>query len=140
MSRIILMLLFAVVNSSAIAEWVQAGSNANVTIFADPTTIHKEGNKARMWSLIDFASPKAVYFGDRQTDMPPKDNTVWSNKEQKEYNCKEELQRILYISYHSEKNGKGAVVFRESSPNSEWLPVEPDSISKELWKIACGKK
>ncbi len=140
MNKLVMMLLFAVVSNSAIAEWVQAGSNTGTTIFADPTTIHMKGNKAQMWTLINFASPRTVYFGRGDADMAPGDNTVWSNKEQREYDCKEELQRLLYISYHPEKNGKGGSVFRESYPDSEWRPVEPDSISRELWRIACGKK
>lgn len=139
MNKLILMLLFAVVSNSAIAAWVQAGSNTNETAFADPATIHADGNKVTMWSLINFASPKAVYFGNGEADMPLGDNTAWSDKEQREYDCKKELQRLLYISYHSEKKGKGEIVFRESYPDSDWRPVEPDSINKKLWRIACGK-
>lgn len=140
MNKIILMLSFAAVSSSAIAEWVQAGSNASVTVFADPTTIHNDGSKARMWSLISFSSSRVIYFGNGEADTPLGDNTAWSDKEQREYDCKEELQRLLYISYHSEKNGKGAIIFRESYPDSDWHPVEPDSISRSLWRLACGKK
>lgn len=131
MRKVILMLLLAVLSSSAMAEWVKVGANDKSTIYADPATIRKEGNMVKMWRLKNYGSPKVYSFST---------NTVLSDREQSEYDCKEEQYRSLYISYHSEKYGKGEVVYRDTYPASNWRPVEPDSIGAELWKLACGKR
>lgn len=53
MHKAILMILLAVVSSSAVAEWVQFGGNETITIYVDPATIHKAGNMVKMWFLYD---------------------------------------------------------------------------------------
>jgi hypothetical protein len=48
MRKLILILLLAVLSSSAMAEWIKVGANDNSTIYADPATIRKEGNMVKM--------------------------------------------------------------------------------------------
>jgi len=51
MKKLLLILILAIVSSSAIAEWFEVDTRRRVglTAYADPTTIRKSGNKVEMW-------------------------------------------------------------------------------------------
>ena len=53
MNKLIIALLFVFVSSNAMAEWVKVKRNKYATGYANPATIVKDGNIARMWSLVD---------------------------------------------------------------------------------------
>ncbi len=128
MKKLLLIVLLAVVSSSAMAEWVAIGTADGTIYYANPNTIRKSGNKVKMWMLFDFNAVRETE-GDKYL----------SSKAQYEYDCKEEQKRILYFSWHSENMGRGDVVYIADEPKKNWRPVAPESISKSLWKIACGK-
>jgi len=129
MHKAILMVLLAVVSSSAMAEWVAVGTAVGSTHYANPNTIRKSGNKVKMWSLIDFNSVQEVSA----------DTKFLSQKTQQEYDCKEEQRRTLYFSWHSEKMGKGVIAHLDDEPDKNWSPIPPESANEILWKFACGK-
>ena len=52
--KVVLMLLLAVVSSSAMAEWVVVVTTMQYTYHADPDTIRKKGNIVKMWVMNDF--------------------------------------------------------------------------------------
>jgi len=128
MRKVILMLLLAVVSNSAMAEWVDVGSNENITIFVDPASIQRDGNMAKMWHLTDFKTA--------QKDMGDK---YLSTKDQNEYDCKEVKVRRRASSQHSGNMGKGKVVYSDSF-TTRWKPVPPDSGLEIMWKFACVKR
>jgi len=128
MHKIILVILLAIVSSSAMAEWVRIGTTNKSTVYADPTTIRKSGNKVKMWVLYDFNSVKGV-SGEKYL----------SSKTQAGYDCMEEQEKILYYSWHSKNMGRGDVFWSKNKPNLDWTPVIPGSMRKPFWKIACGK-
>jgi hypothetical protein len=128
MRKIILMLLLAVVSSSAMAEWVNLGNDGDITAYVEPTTIRKDGNTAEMWYLVDYKTTKKI------------DGKLYMTlKSQSQFDCKKEQYRILSISYYSGNLGGGEVV-SSSNKISTWEPVPPKSISEALWNYACGKK
>lgn len=109
MHKATLMMLLAVMSSSAVAEWVPVVGNETVgaTAYADPATIRKTGNKVKMWDLLDYKTAQ----GDAGMQY-------MSMKAQTEYDCKEEQSRPLYLSFHSENMGKGKVVDTYNNPSS----------------------
>lgn len=128
MRKVILMMLLSVVSNSAIAEWIDVGSNENTTIYVDPATVQRAGNMAKMWHLTDFKMA--------HQDMGDK---YMSTKDQNEYDCKEAKLRRRASSQHSGNMGKGKVVYSDSF-TSRWKPVPPDSGTEILWKFACVKR
>ena len=128
MRKTILIMLLAVVSSSAAADWVYLGGNDTITFYADPTTIRKAGNVVKLWNLFDLKTAQLVN-GKR----------YMSTKGQTEYDCKEERTRELYASFHSGNMARGEIVELASNMASSWTPVAPRSISEDLWKFACGK-
>lgn len=126
-TRLILMMLLVVVSGSAAAGWVEVGSNEaeGITVYTNPGTIRKVGNKVKMWSLSNY---------DTYQESVGK-----SMKNLDEYDCKEERARVLHFSSHSENMGGGRVVATATGPDS-WTPISPDSIGAILWKFACRKR
>jgi surface-adhesin protein E len=129
MRKSILMMLLAVVSSSAAAvEWVRVERNETTDIYADPATIRRRGDMVKIWILFDHKTPKVF------VDKPYR-----SFMEQDEFDCDEERERQLAGSYHSGNMAEGDVVYTNSNPG-KWSPVAPGTVGEILWKIGCGKR
>ena len=131
MRNAILMMLLAVVSSSAAAEWVEVGSDETATVYADTATIRKARNRVKMWSLFDY---KTVRVPDKP--LQP----YLSMRGQSEYDCKKQRSRGLSVSFHPGHMARGDVtlIHTNASPDN-WRPVPPGSVIEALWKVACGK-
>ena len=90
MRKIILILLLAVVSSNAMAEWVAVNHNKYATGYADPATIVKDGNIAKMWSMV--VRKRITYFIGGYAFK--------SIKSQEEFDCKANKLRTLVYSLH----------------------------------------
>ena len=131
MRKAILMLLLAVVSSSAAAGWVEVTSNTDKTtmMYADPSTIRKAGDKAKMWVLHDY-----------QTVQGDVGNQYMSVTAQVEFDCKEEQTRTLYVITRPENMGMGAQVSSFKVHDRDWNPVAPRSAIEALLQFACVKQ
>jgi hypothetical protein len=112
-------------------EWVAVANTDDgvITVYANQSTIRKEGNIVNIWALDDF----------KKAEQLSSNKQLLSLKIQYEYDCKEEQMRRLYATMLSGNMGRGNVV--DSSPIHEgWQLVQPDSLNERLWKFACGKK
>ncbi len=113
MCRAILMVLLAVTCSSAMAEWVKIGSNAQETLYVDPDTFLKHDEIVKIWILYNFDTPQE------------KNGLRWQSvKMQYENNCTQIQQRSLSTSAHSEQMGNGNTVFYNPAAQ-QWVPVSP---------------
>jgi endonuclease YncB( thermonuclease family) len=130
MHKAVLMILLVVPSSHAAAGWVEVAHNEFATYYSDPATIHKSGNVAQMWSLLDFKTAQQ----SRTTE-----ESYLSSTSQFEYDCEKELLRQLYLAWHAGNMGGGEIVYSESS-SRKWNPVPPGRIIKSLWQTACGKQ
>jgi hypothetical protein len=130
MRKAILMMLLAVVCGSAAAEeWVQLNHGDTSTIYVNPTTMVRAGNRVKMWALFNYAVEQTKDSGD----------TFLSLKAQDEYHCTREQSRLLYIAQFSQHGGRGRRTFSHSySDESDWTPVAPGSVKEILLKFACG--
>ena len=124
------MLLTLLVSSGpACAEWMSLGaSDSGTTVYADPVTIHREGDQVKMLVLFDFKT--------RQTKA---DVSYLSAQAQMEYDCAEQRFEGHAVLYFSGNLGNGQLLDR-SSGKGKRLRVSPGSLDHDLWKLACGKK
>ena len=129
MKRLLLTLMLAPASTGATAEWTQMSVNDVFTQYADFTTIHKTGDRLKIWELLDYRSEQKGINGAR----------YFSEKAHKEYSCKEERVRLLAISGFSKHMGDGKVAYSVSDP-AKWEPVQPASDSDFLLVKACSKK
>ncbi len=126
-SSAILILFLVTISNHAIAEWINISTNGNgSSIYADPTTIQKLGNRTKMWVLFDYRKAK-IESGDK----------IMSIKKHEEYDCNKSQTRLLYLSKHSGRFTEGKVIYVNDIPNNEWVPVIPGSIPEDLWRYAC---
>ena len=129
MRKAILLMILAIVSSSAAAEWVAVGGNDLSTTYVDPATILKVGDKVKMWHLVDFNAVQVKPTGKR----------YMSEKLQYEYDCKEERARMLTFLSHSGNMGGGVMVEGDWHPQ-KWAPLPPGGLVGYLRKFACGKR
>lgn len=127
MPKLILILLLAIISTSTIAEWINVSADENgFSIYADPTTVQKMGNRVKIWVLFDYR--KATFdAGDK----------VMSIRRHEEYNCTESQSRLLYISKHSGRFAEGKVVYLNDIPFNKWASVVPGSRLEDLLRYAC---
>jgi hypothetical protein len=130
MHKLILMMLLAVVSSSALAaEWIYVAKTGKktaeadaFTAYADPTTIRKSGNMVKMWIMYD--SKIAT------------DRDLISARTKEEYDCKKKQRRVLFVSYYSEHMADGETV-SILNERKDWQQVLPDSVAEGVLKFAC---
>jgi hypothetical protein len=126
--RLISTVLLIVVSVPAWAEWVEAGRYPTSTVYFDPSTVRKAGNRVKMWDLVDHKRQKT--WGIIKPYL--------SVRTQSEYDCKEERLRTLYFDWHSGNMVSGEIVYTDAD-SKKWEPLQPRSANELLWKIACGK-
>jgi len=141
MKKLLLTLMLAVVSTSAMAEWVKVGTSDDktTTIYADPSTIRKSGNRVKMWALWDYSTAQE---GGSKPYMSVRIQNEYNCKEetdriQNEYNCKEETDRQIYATTFSGNMAGGHTINRQGG--KKWEPVAPRTFGETLWKFACGK-
>lgn len=116
--------------SSAHAEWVAVSAidKAGVTVYVDPHTSHRNGDRVTMSELIDY-----------ETIQTEKGASFLSARLQREYDCAGDLHRTLTLTQLSGNMGTGKVIL-VTSDKQKWEPVDPGSVAKRLWRFACDKK
>ena len=148
MHKAVLTMLLVVVGNSAVSVWIvlgRFGPSGNVTTYADPSTITRQGDTVKMWSLGDSDKPVEL--------KTPLDRFVGggmgphlSTKMLREYDCKAGRTRHLFLTMHSGNMGEGKVVFSQPSelPPGQWRQIKPGSsevigtgLEEALWKFAC---
>jgi len=115
------------------AEWVEVMANVErgQTVYVDQETIHRNGELVEMWTMYDY----------RAAQRAGQDEYM-SRKVQNEFNCAQEVRRMLAVKEYSGNMGNGKVVYEKSSllsAESRWTRVQP-GVGETLLKIACDKK
>jgi hypothetical protein len=132
MKKIVLFItavFLGVASSGVMAEWERVYSNDKVVTYADTATIRRKGNIVRLWSLFDF-----------KADNTYSDGSVYvSIMRETEFNCKDNLQRMVAFSIHSGKMGKGRMVDSGTTPQ-DWKPVSKANIAQDMKTFACDRE
>lgn len=132
LSSFSLLIVFLVLSyGSVYAEWVllTQTNQEGPAVYADPSTIRREGNLVKMWALYDFKTIRTV-----------EGISYLSYKVHREYDCTEERIRYLAFTFFSGNMGSGKVAPTTSDEQQGWEPVQPDSINQILVKAACAKQ
>ncbi|UJP05410.1 MAG: hypothetical protein LZF61_00035 [Nitrosomonas sp.] len=115
-------------NANAIAGWTPIGESNQkngFTAYTDLTTLWKAGDRAKMWTLIDYKSVQKTAGVE-----------FLSEKIRREYDCKQKQMRKLAYSFFS-WNMEGGDLIRAYSQPQKWEPVTPGTIDETEWDIAC---
>jgi hypothetical protein len=132
MKRLILLTLLTLSTAPAYGEWVQVTENieAGQTVYVDSDSIRREGDMAAMWALYDYKTAQST-AGD----------TFLSRKVQNEFNCAQEMRRMVSVKEFSGNMASGKVVHMGSSlfTTAKWVSARA-GLAETLLKVACGKK
>ena len=124
-----LITLLMVNTGPASAEWVAIGSSDSLggyTVYVDPNTIRRNGNLVKVWALTDYTTLQNIA-----------DRSFFSSKTQNEFDCTEERQRELAVTWFSSKMGTGNGVWTNFD-ETMWRPVAPGSVGQGVWDFACA--
>ena len=125
----VLVLLLLMVSTNVFAEWTEVGGNDEMTVYNDFSSIKKQVNKIKMWSMFDFKTVKKI-----------ENDSFLSQVFHYEYDCINETIKQLDFIWYSGNMKSGDVVYSQRNMNIEPISVTPESINEHLFKIACGKK
>ena len=110
-----------------VAEWVVFETTSDATIYVDPSTISKEGGRAQMWALIDYASPQPDKTGKQ----------VMSDKVHYQYDCVDKQLSITDTSAHAGPMASGETINVNPDP-PVLTPVPAGTTAEKMWQHACG--
>ena len=117
--------------TSAIAAWQEIGSNEQSTVSLDMSTLKRDGDKARIMSMLDFKTPGT----DPQTKQQIR-SIIGLN----EYLCDKVQYRPIEYKVFSGNKGKGKVVADVKSPDSPFEAITSGSWAAGVYSIACRTK
>jgi hypothetical protein len=123
---LLMMLCLAINDGSAYGEWTLVSESTGMRAYLDVGAADRQGNLVTMWQLTDY--PTAQQGGGQ---------AFFSSKMQKEYDCAEQRFRILALTYFSDHMGGGTAVATVIPSDKPWLPVQSESLGKQLWEVAC---
>ena len=118
-----LLLALLLATGSAWAEWVKVGGNDGINIYIDPASIRKDGNLRRVWMIQD----------SKQRDK----EGLMSMRMRREYDCKQERARFLFLSSHSEPMAGGTS--NQEGVETRWNEIPPDTLEEDILKLVCAK-
>ena len=129
MHKAILIIMFTVASSGAMAEWVEVSSSDDlgITVYADPSSIRKADNKLKMWFLSDYKKARGLRSARHMSVVS-----------QIECDCIEEQVIPGYGTFYEGNMARGRPVSTGLS-SLNWRPVSPGSIHEHLLIFACGK-
>ena len=125
----LLLFLLLMVSTNVFAEWTEVGSNDEMNVYNDFSSIKKQVNKTKMWSMFDFNTVKTI-----------ENDSFLSQVFHYEYDCINETIKQLDFIWYSGNMKSGDVVYSQRNMNIEPISVTPESINEHLFKIACDKK
>jgi hypothetical protein len=117
--------------TSAVAAWQEIGSNEQSTVSIDVSTLKRDGDKARIMSMLDFKTPGT----DPQTKQQIR-SIIGLN----EYLCDKVQYRPIEYKVFSGNKGKGKVVADIKSPDSPFEAITSGSWAAGVYSIACRTK
>jgi len=128
MQRLLVTICLVLAAGPAYGEWtlVVGPESKGMQAYVDFGTSQRNGNLVTMWQLSDYTTAQEVGG-----------TTYLSAKIEKEYDCAEERFRILALTYFSGHMGGGNVITTITPNEKPWLPVQPDSLGKQIWEAAC---
>ncbi len=128
MKRLLLITRLVLSHGPVYAAWVSIYITNNVNIYIIPETFRRKGDVMKWWELWDYKTAQTV-VGE----------TFLSIKAQREFDCAEELHRVLSQTWFSANMGKGNPGYSNYN-EQKWRPVQPDGIGRGIWEIVCDKR
>ncbi len=107
------------------AEWVKIYEDEGAVGYIDTTTIKRiDGNLRRVSELLDFKKPDPQFKGEM------------SHLFLIEYDCKNNLVRVVSVTGHSERMARGRIT-NTGKPKPTWAQIDRRSHHANQLRIVC---
>lgn len=107
------------------AEWIKVFENIRgTTSYVDTDSIQASGQYRKVWELQNYKTPAS--------------NGMLSMKMRKEYDCKEELTKLISFTAYKGTMGTGDLLGTVNSPD-EWQPISKNPGGKGAFRYVCEK-
>lgn len=105
------------------AEWIKVFENIRgTTSYVDTDSIQASGQYRKVWELQNYKTPAS--------------NGMLSMKMRKEYDCKEEMTKLISFTAYKGIMGRGDVLGTVNSPD-EWQPISKNPGGKGAFRYVC---
>ena len=121
----LLLTLLCLLSIGAHAEWTFVGETETGKHHIDFSTIHRDGNKVKFWSLVDFSKNQRY-----------NEETYFSTKNVIVIDCKEHEMNWAYAVFFRGHSGAGETV-RSQKFQDDWNPIAPGGIVERYESIVC---
>lgn len=111
--------------SPLIAKWTHITDGYLGSVYLDFKTLSKKNNITTVWQLQNFT----------QKDI----QGVQSRRLLVEFNCTDNIRRVIYLSAHSEQMAEGDVKFINGK-TSNWEHPLPKSLGAKVFAAVCFEK
>ncbi|MFZ2319861.1 MAG: surface-adhesin E family protein [Pseudomonas sp.] len=109
------------------AEWTKVNSDEMGAQYIDLGRMQRNGELVKIWTVIDYKEPRKMLG-----------KIFRSVVVQEEYDCENELQRVLFVVANSGQMAAGAAVISDPQVTN-WQPTPPGSSGEMFLMLACGK-
>jgi cell division protein FtsX len=122
-----------VLSTSGIANaaWKEIGSNEQMTVYVDTDTVQSKGEKAQIFSMLDFKKPGA---------NPQNKKVVNSIVGLNEFDCPNVSYRPIAFREFTEQKGAGEIVSDNNTPDSKFEPVQSNTWAAGVFNTVCKIK
>ncbi len=121
MRKTVLVMLLTVLSSTASADWAVLYRDAPVDT---PNYVNgrNAGFRTEIWISRDFVEA----LSNSRSSKPHEKN-----------DCKDEIRRQLYLSWHTGRMGFGQVIRLDPLSTGNWSKVTLGTSGRVLWKFVC---
>lgn len=120
-------LLLALASSLALGEWIPVGEGNEIyAAYADPATLRRDGDRARLSALYDF----------KRRDQTPEGRSMRSTVALREFDCAARKVRLLSFIDFSGPMGEGEAVATDTNAR-RWEEIVPGALDERFLRLAC---
>lgn len=120
-----------VATGNANAAWKELGSNELMTVYVDIDTVKSSGEKAQIFSMLDFKKP-----GVNPDNKKPVNSIVGLN----EYDCPNVSYRPIAFREFAGNKGAGEIVSDNNTPDSKFELVQSGTWTAGVFNTVCKLK
>jgi hypothetical protein len=133
MKKLLITLLLIASSALQAQQWTPVAKDVEGTVSSlDWSTLRKEGNLRRIWSMDNYS--------EKKPSMLLSDSTgIFSSRFRTEFDCKNERQRTLSYTAFSEKDLGGKNMQQNDSPGF-FVDVAPGTVAWKLMEEVCKAK
>ncbi len=111
-----------------IDDWVEVARSAQFVSYVSSGNMLRYRGAVRVWRLTDYAKPQI------EGDL-----VYRSKRVQEEYDCREGLLRLRYVSLHDGNMGAGDLLYANTQTDA-WEAVRLEGEHADTWRRVCPKR